>query len=80
MSKNKKDNLLLSDSDNDDNDNDDNDNDVNDENENNDRLKVNRSFASSYEKRERFKELQKAKSILGNLMHFYFYCCYSSCD
>jgi hypothetical protein len=76
MSKNKKDNLLLSDSDNDDNDDNDND-----ENENNDRLKVNRSFASSYEKRERFKELQKAKSILGNLMHYYYYYCYyNSCD
>ena len=74
MSKNKKDNLLLSDSDNDDNDND------NDVNENDDRLKVNRSFASSYEKRERFKELQKAKSILGNLMQYYFYCYYNSCD
>ena len=66
MSKNnKKKDLLFNDSD-DDDDNDNNDNHNVDEYDNNDRLKVNRSFASTYEKRERFKELQKAKSILGN--------------
>ena len=54
MSKKQVDVLLSSDDDNDGND------DVNDN-----KLKINRSFASSYEKREKFKELQKAKSILG---------------
>lgn len=67
MSKKQRDILLSSDDD-----DDDDDNFIND-----DKLKVNRSFASSYEKREKFKELQKAKSILGiifiKITNYYYY-------